>query len=67
MDGLSDSHIAGKKLFLAQGDKPQLIENQQQQKLLQQKGADERIEQYQDEEDEVKSKAEGKDVQNKGM
>ena len=24
MDGLSDSHIAGKKLFLVQGDKPQL-------------------------------------------
>ena len=25
MDGLSDSHIAGKKLFLVQGDKPQLM------------------------------------------
>ena len=26
MDGLSDSHIAGKKLFLVQGDKPQLMD-----------------------------------------
>ena len=39
--------------------------NQQQQELLQQEGADERME-YQDGEDEVKSKAEGKEVQNKG-
>ena len=26
LDGLSDSHIAGKKLFLVQGDKPQLMD-----------------------------------------
>ena len=26
MDGLSDSHIAGKKLFIVQGDKPQLMD-----------------------------------------
>ena len=26
MDGLSESHIAGKKLFLIQGDKPQLMD-----------------------------------------
>ena len=26
MDGLSDSHIAGKKLCLVQGDKPQLMD-----------------------------------------
>ena len=43
--------------------------NQQQQEPLQQEGADERMEQYQDGEDgeeEVKSKAEGKKVQHKG-
>ena len=43
--------------------------NQQQQESLQQEGADKRMEQYQDgedEEDEVKSKAEGKKVQDKG-
>ena len=43
--------------------------NQQQQELLQQEGADERMEQYQDgedKEDEVKSKGEGKKVQHKG-
>ena len=26
MDGLSESHISGKKLFLVQGDKPQLMD-----------------------------------------
>ena len=40
--------------------------NQQQQELLQQEGADEQMEQYQDGEDEVKSKGEVKVVQNKG-
>ena len=40
--------------------------NQQQQESLQQEGADERMEQYQDGEDEVKSKGEGKAVQHKG-
>ena len=40
--------------------------NQQQQELLQQEGTDERMEQYQDGEDEVKSKGEGKEAQHKG-
>ena len=40
--------------------------NQQQQELLQQEGTDERMEQYQDGEDEVKSKAEEKEAQHKG-
>ena len=40
--------------------------NQQQQELLQQEGADEGMEQYQDGEDEVKSKGEGKEAQHKG-